>query len=231
MQSYFSSLYHVLKDIFKQWVISKLLVSTLINMKVLSSTKSTKRYHSFYIFTVGILLFLWIWFSLSRDHIYEYLAEYEKVTNFIQDWECVKNTISEVVSGTSMSPLLSDGQEIEVQQYIPECMTIERGDLVIYDYAQDIIDANPVVKRVVGKWGDAFEYMSGKIYINGDIQKNSSWVEYHIDSNMLALYAHDYPIIPPRTLLILWEIPTGSRDSSAFWFISEDEIDGKVILP
>lgn len=144
---------------------------------------------------------------------------------------CQNTVIRQTVSGISMSPLLSDGQEIEVQQYTPECMTIERGDLVIYDYAQDITDANPVVKRVVGKWGDRFAYMSGKISINGEIQKNSSWVEYVIDSNMLALYARDYPIIPPRTLLILWEIPTGSRDSSAFWFISEDEIDGKVILP
>jgi hypothetical protein len=50
-----------------------------------------------------------------------------------------------------MSPLLSDGQEIEVQLATPGCMTIERGDLVIYDYAQEITDANPVVKRVVGK--------------------------------------------------------------------------------
>lgn len=164
---------------------------------------------------------IWLWFhrSTPSTHVVDTILPY-----------CSSGILRNVVSWSSMAPLLSDGQEIVIQTD-KNCYTLMRWDIIVYDYAQDVSNANPVVKRVVGMWWDSFRYMSWHIYINDILQKSSRGETYNISSNMLALYAHDYPIIPPDTLLVLWEIPTGSRDSSSFWLISQDGIYGKAIEP
>lgn len=139
-------------------------------------------------------------------------------------------TIQETVQGTSMAPILTSGQVIDVLPSAHPCFHIERNDLVIYDYAHELNKANPVVKRVVWMPGDTFSYLSGNVFINQKKLQTSLGVDYTIDSSILRLYANDFPVIPPNKLLIFWEIPTGSKDSSTFWFVDMNELSWKVLL-
>lgn len=130
-----------------------------------------------------------------------------------------------------MVPILVGGQSIEVLPSVDPCFTIARDDIVIYDYARDLSDRNPVVKRVVWMAWDSFAYLSGNVFINGEKLQTSIGIDYNIESKILELYANDYPIIPNGKLLIFWEIPTGSKDSSTFWFVDVRELSWKVFIP
>ena len=69
------------------------------------------------------------------------------------------------VQGTSMQPLLADGERIVVNKFLYRFEAIQRGDVVVFWYPRD----PPVsfIKRVVGVPGDVVELRSGVLYVNG----------------------------------------------------------------
>ncbi len=99
-------------------------------------------------------------------------------------------------------------------------------------------------------WGSAWTFMQGSqntaigwvsawANMAGGSNTAIGWIQawtqmngsYTIESKILELYANDYPIIPNGKLLIFWEIPTGSKDSSTFWFVDVRELSWKVFIP
>jgi signal peptidase I len=68
------------------------------------------------------------------------------------------------VQGTSMQPLLSDGERIIVNKFIYRFRPIERGDVVVFWYPRD--PSVSFIKRVVGLPGDTVELRRGILYIN-----------------------------------------------------------------
>ena len=132
-----------------------------------------------------------------------------------------------VVNGDSMSPRIVDGVEFNYIENYYLSNSIERDDVVLYEFAGN---SNLIIKQVKGLPGDEFEFVGGNIYINGNMVKNSANVSYSINSEMLELYAQNYPIIPSDTYLILGDNPAGSKDSSAFGLVDKGDIVGKVLV-
>jgi signal peptidase I len=69
------------------------------------------------------------------------------------------------VQGTSMEPLLLDGERIVVNKFVYRFRPIERGDVVVFWYPRD--PSVSFVKRVVGLPGDRVELRDGQLLVNG----------------------------------------------------------------
>jgi signal peptidase I len=69
------------------------------------------------------------------------------------------------VQGTSMEPLLEDGERIIVNKFVYRFQPIERGDVVVFWYPRDA--SVSFIKRVVGLPGDLVEIRAGRLYVNG----------------------------------------------------------------
>jgi signal peptidase I len=69
------------------------------------------------------------------------------------------------VQGTSMEPLLEDGERIVVNKLVYRFQPIERGDVVVFWYPRD--PAVSFIKRVVGLPGDLVEIRAGQLLVNG----------------------------------------------------------------
>jgi signal peptidase I len=69
------------------------------------------------------------------------------------------------VQGTSMEPLLADGERIVVNKFIYRFRPIERGDVVVFWYPSD--PSVSFIKRVVGLPGDIVEIRDGHLLVNG----------------------------------------------------------------
>src|SRR6185436_14867514 len=69
------------------------------------------------------------------------------------------------VQGTSMQPLLQDGERIVVNKFVYRFHAIERGDVVVFWYPRD--PSVSFIKRVVGLPGDSVEVRRGVVYVNG----------------------------------------------------------------
>jgi signal peptidase I len=69
------------------------------------------------------------------------------------------------VQGTSMLPLLEDGERILVNKLVYRFRPIERGDVVVFYYPRD--PSVSFIKRVVGLPGDVVELRLGQLLVNG----------------------------------------------------------------
>ena len=69
------------------------------------------------------------------------------------------------VQGTSMLPLLEDGERIIVNKFIYRFQPIDRGDVVVFWYPKD--PSVSFIKRVVGVPGDMVELRAGSLFVNG----------------------------------------------------------------
>jgi signal peptidase I len=69
------------------------------------------------------------------------------------------------VQGTSMEPLLHDGERIVVNKFVYRFHGIERGDVVVFWYPRD--PSVSFIKRVVGLPGDLVEIRAGQLLVNG----------------------------------------------------------------
>jgi signal peptidase I len=69
------------------------------------------------------------------------------------------------VQGTSMLPLLEDGERILVNKLVYRFRSIARGEVVVFYYPRD--PSVSFIKRVVGLPGDVVELRLGQLFVNG----------------------------------------------------------------
>lgn len=137
------------------------------------------------------------------------------------------------VRGDSMTPLIPDGQMIQLLSGYYACHPLERNDVVVL---QDASDTTPLIKMVRALGGDALHLAQvdggWQIRINDQVLLTSDGRPYLLDeqrSQMLRLYEDDYHgVIPQGTIIVLGDHPGGTLDSTRFGLVSQKEILGKV---
>lgn len=148
---------------------------------------------------------------------------------------CNITTKQEIVNGTSMAPLIQNGQKVELLQGYYACHTVQRNDIIIYNYSGD---KEPLIKMVKGVPGDKLALVKSnnpywEISINGKILDNSNGSAYIVTNNqypMLSLYIDQSEIIPKNTYLILGDAVRNSIDSRVFGLINKQDIIGKAVV-
>jgi signal peptidase I len=127
------------------------------------------------------------------------------------------------VQGTSMEPLLADGERIVVNKFVYRLRPVERGDVVVFWYPRD--PSVSFIKRVVALPGDTVEIRSGELLVNGVAAKES----------YLPLSFHDsdnYPAteIPRGFYFVLGDHRRSSNDSRSWGEVPERYIYGRAVF-
>ncbi len=127
------------------------------------------------------------------------------------------------VQGTSMEPLLLDGERIVVNKFIYRFQPIERGDVVVFWFPRD--PSISFIKRVVGLPGDLVEIRSGQLLVNG-----LAAPEAYLPSSF-----RDGDSFPPTEVrkgyyFVLGDHRRSSNDSRSWGEVPEKYIYGRAVF-
>ena len=127
------------------------------------------------------------------------------------------------VQGTSMEPLLLDGERIVVNKFIYRFQPIERGDVVVFWYPRD--PTVSFIKRVVGLPGDQVEIRAGRLLVNGMPVREAYLPEAFRD-------ADNFPPTEVRKgfYFVLGDHRRSSNDSRSWGEVPERYIYGRAVF-
>jgi len=125
------------------------------------------------------------------------------------------------VQGTSMQPLLVDGERIIVNKLLYRYGPIERGDVVVFWYPKD--PSVSFIKRVAGRPGDTVEIRRGQLYVNGQRVREDYVLGSYRDSDTLAPV-----VVPSGYYYVLGDHRSSSNDSRSWGEVPERYIYGKA---
>jgi signal peptidase I len=125
------------------------------------------------------------------------------------------------VQGTSMEPLLSDGDRIVVNKLVYRLGSIERGDVVVFWYPRD--PSVSFIKRVVGRPGDRVEIIGGRVYVNSAPLNEAYLPEAFRDAD-----THSAVEVRPGFFFVLGDHRRSSNDSRSWGEVPEKYIYGRA---
>ena len=127
------------------------------------------------------------------------------------------------VQGTSMLPVLEDGERIIVNKFIYRFHAITRGDVVVFWWPRD--PSVSFIKRVVGLPGDSVEVRAGAVYVNG-LRLEEDYVE--------AKFRDDESYAPVDVrkgyYYVLGDHRNSSNDSRSWGEVPEKYIYGRAVF-
>jgi len=126
-----------------------------------------------------------------------------------------------VVRGKSMSPGISDGDRILVDQFSYLFSDIQRGDIIVLQYPRD--PKLDYIKRVVGLPGDEIVMSGGRLTINGEEVDES----YLLEPDP---YTELHLTVKPGHYFVLGDNRLHSSDSREFGQVKAGFVRGKVDL-
>ena len=127
------------------------------------------------------------------------------------------------VQGTSMLPLLEDGERILVNKFVYRFHPISRGDVVVFWYPLD--PSVSFIKRVVGLPGDRIDVRRGAVYVNGErLQEDYIKSQYSDDDSF------DPVRVKKGHYYVLGDHRNSSNDSRNWGEVPEKYVYGKAVF-
>ena len=127
------------------------------------------------------------------------------------------------VQGTSMEPLLLDGERIVVNKFVYRFRPIERGDVVVFWYPRD--PSVSFVKRVVALPGDLVEIRGGELVVNGLAVK-----ERYLPPSFRDNDTHPPTEVRKGYYFVLGDHRRSSNDSRNWGEVPEKYIYGRAVF-
>jgi len=127
------------------------------------------------------------------------------------------------VQGTSMLPLLEDGERIIVNKFVYRFRPIERGDVVVFWYPRD--PSVSFIKRVVGLPGDVVEVRAGTVYVNG-----RRLDEGYVDAKFRDDESYNPVDVRRGYFYVLGDHRNSSNDSRSWGEVPEKYIYGRAVF-
>jgi len=163
-----------------------------------------------------IVIAFFMYFAFFKEH------KEEMVNN-----DCFV-TKQRTIDGTSMSPLLQNGETVTTYENFYNCNEIQKGDIIIFNFKTREGD---YIKKIVGMPNEILEFEEGYIKINGEFVLNSEGSKYKLNfsqEKILTIPLEDNKI-PRNGYLVLGDnVSNGTFDSRQFGYINKDQIIGKV---
>ncbi len=108
-------------------------------------------------------LFFILFFSACSSPI----NSYTEIMSYPESSEVLLNPNFKnlTISGTSMEPLIKNGDDVLVDINFKEVLVT---DIILYNYSGN---KNLLIKKIFAVSGDKFEYLNNSIYINDEILK------------------------------------------------------------
>jgi signal peptidase I len=129
------------------------------------------------------------------------------------------------VVGNSMHPTYKNGEFLMANKITYRISEPKRGDVVIFIFS----DTQDFIKRVIGVPGDEVMIKDGKIYINGSMLDESSYLSPSVITNG-GEYLHEGQSIKidDGKYFVCGDNRTNSSDSRVFGPIAKEAIKGKA---
>src|SRR5215212_877524 len=123
----------------------------------------------------------------------------------------------------SMIPTLEIGDRVLVNKFIYRFTEPERGDIIVFENV-DRADEG-LIKRVVGLPGDKVAVKGGKLYVNGEPQKEPYTNKKLPDRSFYAKTK-----VPKNHVFVMGDNRANSADSRVFGPLPEQNIEGEAFL-
>jgi len=127
------------------------------------------------------------------------------------------------VQGTSMLPLLEDGERIIVNKFVYRFRPITRGDVVVFWYPKD--PSVSFIKRVVGVPNDTVEIRKGVLFVNGRRVE-----EGYVRAQFNDRETYDPVTVPRGYYYVLGDHRNSSNDSRNWGEVPEKYVYGKAVF-
>ncbi len=123
----------------------------------------------------------------------------------------------------SMIPTLQINDRVLVNKFIYRFSEPERGDIVVF---QSVDSGNEdLIKRVVGLPGDEIAVRKGKVFLNGEPQKESYTNKRFPDVSSFARTT-----VPKNHVFVMGDNRGNSQDSRVFGPLPKKNIEGEAFL-
>jgi len=127
------------------------------------------------------------------------------------------------VQGTSMEPLLLDGERIVVNKFVYRFRPIGRGDVVVFWFPKE--PSVSFVKRVVGLPGDRVEMRGGELVVNGRAVPES-----YLPASFRDNDSHPPTEVRKGFYFVLGDHRRSSNDSRSWGEVPEKYIYGRAVF-
>jgi signal peptidase I len=123
----------------------------------------------------------------------------------------------------SMIPTLQINDRVLVNKFIYRFTEPERGDIVVFESVED--SDQDLIKRVVGLPGDEIAVRSGKLFVNGEPQK-----EPYVNEKLPDVSFFAKTTVPKNHVFVMGDNRGNSQDSRVFGPLPEEKIEGEAFL-
>jgi signal peptidase I len=123
----------------------------------------------------------------------------------------------------SMVPTLLVGDRMLVNKFIYRFTEPKRGDIIVFQSVDN--PKEDLIKRVVGVPGDEIAVRSGKLFLNGELQKEPYTNKKLPDRSFFAKTT-----VPKGHVFVMGDNRANSFDSRRFGPVPEKNIEGEAFL-
>jgi signal peptidase I len=123
----------------------------------------------------------------------------------------------------SMIPTLEIGDRVLVNKFIYRFTDPRRGDIIVFESVDN--SNEDLIKRVVGLPGDKIAVRGGKLFVNGEPQKEPYTNQTFPDRSFFAKTT-----VPKNHVFVMGDNRGNSADSRVFGPLPEKNIEGEAFL-
>jgi signal peptidase I len=127
------------------------------------------------------------------------------------------------IPSQSMVPTLKVGDRVLVNKFIYRFSEPERRDIIVFQSVEG--GGEDLIKRVVGLPGDEIAVRGGRLYVNGEPQKEPYVNKKFPDRSTFAPTK-----VPKGQYFMMGDNRANSRDSRFFGSVPEKNIEGEAFL-
>jgi signal peptidase I len=127
------------------------------------------------------------------------------------------------IPSESMVPTLRVGDRVLVNKFIYRFTEPQRGDIIVFRSVEG--DNEDLIKRVVGVPGDKIAVRRGKLFVNGEPQKEPYVNKKYPDRSYFAPKT-----VPKDHVFVMGDNRANSRDSRFFGPVPDENIEGEAFL-
>lgn len=133
-----------------------------------------------------------------------------------------------IVTGDSMFPTFSDGEQLLAEKVSIKTKPLERGEIIIFKSPNE--PERLLIKRVIGLPNETIKIEGGKIFIN-DMELVEPYLTQGTTTEEGKIIGGDIPYqIKPGTYILMGDNRDNSTDSRAYGSVPEDLIIGRGVL-
>jgi signal peptidase I len=123
----------------------------------------------------------------------------------------------------SMVPTLEVGDRVLANKFIYRFTEPERGDVIVFKSVQG--DDQDLIKRVVGVPGDEITVRGGRLFVNGEPQR-----EPYVNKKFPDRSFYAPTTVPKDHIFAMGDNRANSQDSRVFGPVPKENIEGEAFL-